>query len=162
MRVFSGNVKRKWQSGPPDLTWEIRRKPGLRPLAGLCGQQLIHGSRSLMTGDAPHCVILLDHTHRACSSPVLSIVAPSPFSLPTYTPGCSRMHTQVLEVGAQLKIACLPFTKPIIPAPHTPAMVMCASNPSTVEAGRLEVQGHPGQQNKFEANLSYTNPCLCL
>lgn len=107
MRVFSGNVKRKWQSGPPDLTWEIRRKPALRPLAGLCGQQLIHGSRSLMTGDAPHCVILLDHTHRACSSPVLSIVAPSPFSLPTYTPGCSRMHTKSAGGWSSVK-DCLP------------------------------------------------------
>lgn len=41
-------------------------------------------------------------------------------------------------------------------------MAMRASNPSTVEveAGRLEVQGRIGQQNKFEAKLSYTNPCL--
>lgn len=40
------------------------------------------------------------------------------------------------------------------------AVHACNSSIQELEAGRLEVQGHPRPQSKFEASLEYMGPCL--
>lgn len=56
--------------------------------------------------------------------------------------------------------ACLTYPNPgFVPKPAM-GRYNCKNSTQEMEAGGVEVQGHPQPYNKFEATLGYVRPCL--